>query len=184
MQERGRMQEGMIADITIFNPDTIAETATYMAGMRGSYTKGIPHVLVSGQLIIEDGVANTKLRAGQPIRYPLIEKGEIDLDLGDKPFQWHSDLKEGDFAPTNTPVPAAPKDVESAADASASLRLQAAKFAAAEAWGNGTPLDRYDPLFVPCLDLCCASGAAYPVNHPKLRPFAKQLLQRRMLQQN
>ena len=27
MQERGRMQEGMIADITIFNPDTIAETA-------------------------------------------------------------------------------------------------------------------------------------------------------------
>ena len=184
MQERGRMQEGMIADITIFNPDTIAETATYMAGMRGSYTKGIPHVLVSGQLIIEDGVANTKLRAGQPIRYPLIEEGEIDLDLGDKPFQWHSELKEGDFAPTNTPVPAAPKDVESAAEASASLRLQAAKFAAAEAWGNGTPLDPYDPLFVPCLDLCCASGAAYPVNHPKLRPFAQLLLQRSKLQKN
>ena len=34
MQERGRMQEGMIADITIFNPDTIAETATMKAGMR------------------------------------------------------------------------------------------------------------------------------------------------------
>ena len=28
MQERGRMQEGMIADITIFNPDTITETSS------------------------------------------------------------------------------------------------------------------------------------------------------------
>ena len=94
LQERGRMQEGMIADITIFDPDTIAETSSMKAGERGSYTAGIPYVIVSGQVIIDQGVANTKLRAGQPIRYDVITEGEIDLDLGDKPYQWHADLPE------------------------------------------------------------------------------------------
>ena len=69
------MQEGMIADITIFDPETIADTSTMKAGERGSYTKGIPFVLVSGQVVIDDGVANTKLRAGQPIRYEPITEG-------------------------------------------------------------------------------------------------------------
>jgi len=92
MEERGRMQEGMIADITMFDPDTIAETATMKMGERGSYTKGIPHVMVNGQLVIENGVANTDLRAGQPIRYELISEGTIELDYNDKPYQWHADL--------------------------------------------------------------------------------------------
>jgi len=94
MQERGRMQPGMIADITIFDPDTITETASMKAGMRGSYTRGIPHVIVDGQLVIENGVANTSILAGQPIRYELITEGEIDLDLNDKPYQWHADLPD------------------------------------------------------------------------------------------
>jgi hypothetical protein len=64
-------------------------------GMRGSYTKGIPYVLVNGQVIIDEGVANTKLRAGQPIRYALITDGKVDVsDLGDKKFQWHSELSK------------------------------------------------------------------------------------------
>ena len=29
MRKRGRMQEGMVADITIFNPETIRDNATY-----------------------------------------------------------------------------------------------------------------------------------------------------------
>ena len=174
MQERGRMQEGMIADITIFNPNTIAETATMKAGMRGSYTKGIPHVIVSGQVIIEDGVANTKLRAGKPIRYPVIKAGKIDLDLGDKPFQWHSDLKEGDFSPSNAP---APKKESSADSRSDLIRSQAAKLAAADAWGAERQATGNDRLVasVRCLKFCCASGMSYPLNHPKLRPYASQL---------
>ncbi len=75
MQDRGRMQEGMIADITIFNSDTIADTSTLKIGERGPYTRGIPYVLVNGQFVIEDSVANTKLRAGQPIRYDPITEG-------------------------------------------------------------------------------------------------------------
>jgi len=94
MQERGRMQEGMITDITIFNPETISDASTMKIGERGLFTKGIPYVLVSGQVIIDDGVANTKLRAGQPIRYAPITEGEIPelVDLGDKKYQWHADL--------------------------------------------------------------------------------------------
>ena len=109
MQERGRMQEGKIADITIFDPDTIAETSTMKTGERGSYTKGIPHVIVSGKLVIENGVANLKLRAGQPIRYEVITEGKIDLDLNDKEFQWHADLPGEEISThrdskTNAPV--------------------------------------------------------------------------------
>jgi len=96
MQERGRMQEGMIADITIFNPDTITETSTMKKGMNGSYTKGIPYVIVSGQVIIEDGVANTDLRPGKEIRYPIITNGKVDIDLGDKEFTWHADIETPD----------------------------------------------------------------------------------------
>jgi len=94
MQLRGRVQPGMVADITIFDPDTIAETSTMKQGERGSFTRGIPFVMVSGQLIIENGVANTDMRVGQPIRYPVITEGEIDLDLNDKQYQWHADLPD------------------------------------------------------------------------------------------
>ena len=93
MQERGRMQEGMIADITIFNPDTITETSSMKKGMNGSFTKGIPYVLVSGQIIIDDSVANTDLRPGQPIRYPVIAGDDVELELGDKEFSWHADIE-------------------------------------------------------------------------------------------
>jgi N-acyl-D-amino-acid deacylase len=95
MQERGRLQENMIADITIFNPKTIAEASSMKIGERGLPTKGISHVIVGGQLSIENGVANIKIRAGKAIRYPIIE-GEMitakDFDWGDKKYQWHADL--------------------------------------------------------------------------------------------
>ena len=91
MQERGRMQEGMIADITIFNPETIAETSSMKAGERGSFTKGIPYVMVGGQLVIDDGKENISIAPGQPIRYKP-KKGEINLEYNDKKYQWDADL--------------------------------------------------------------------------------------------
>jgi len=94
MQERGRLQPGMIADITMFNPNTIAETSTMAEGMRGSYTLGIPYVMINGKLAIDNGVANTELRAGQPIRYDVITEGENNTELNDKQHQWHSELPE------------------------------------------------------------------------------------------
>jgi hypothetical protein len=94
MQERGRMQEGMIADITIFNPETITDTSTMKKGERGSYTKGIPYVLVSGHAVIDNGVANTKKLVGQPIRYAPITEGEIVLEYDDAKYQWDADVKD------------------------------------------------------------------------------------------
>ncbi len=92
MQLRGRLQQGMIADITVFNPETIADAATMKMGERGLFTHGIPYVIVNGQVLIDNGVANTDIRPGQPIRYEVITEGDIDLDFDDKKYQWHADL--------------------------------------------------------------------------------------------
>ena len=164
----------MIADITIFDPQTVAEGSDYKTGMNGLPPKGLPHVIVNGQVIIEDGVADTNLRAGKPIRYPVIKEGEIDLDLGDKPFQWHADLEEGDFAPSNAVEPE--RDVP--ADTRSKQIQKSAKTSGAQ---NPMTEDGRPAAFTRCLNLCCVAGMSYPLNHPKLRPFADQLAHRQFL---
>ena len=71
MKERGRMQEGMVADITIFNPETVRENSTYKLGERALQPTGIPHVIVNGQFVLRDGKVDLDSRPGQPIRYPV-----------------------------------------------------------------------------------------------------------------
>jgi N-acyl-D-glutamate deacylase len=73
MQKRGRMQEGMIADITIFNPETVKPGSSYKNGEHGLPPAGIPHVLVNGQFVKRDNQA-TNVMAGVPIRYPVEEE--------------------------------------------------------------------------------------------------------------
>jgi len=70
MHERGRMQEGMIADIVIFDPEIVAERANYSAGQNGLPPVGLPHVIVNGVFVKRDGEA-TGVLAGLPIRYPV-----------------------------------------------------------------------------------------------------------------
>lgn len=76
MQERGRMQEGMIADIAIFDPATVTDNATYKAGEQGLPSTGIPYVIVNGQVVVDDSEFK-KVWAGQPIRFERREKGEF-----------------------------------------------------------------------------------------------------------
>ena len=64
----------MVADITVFNPDTITDNATYTLGEQGLPTTGIPHVLVDGQIVVKDSEV-LEVYAGQPMRYPVEEKG-------------------------------------------------------------------------------------------------------------
>lgn len=92
MQERGRMQEGMIADITIFNPKTVRDTADMKIGNRATQPTGIPHVLVSGNFAVRDGKSQLGARLGKPIRYKPITGGKISLSYDDKKYQWHADL--------------------------------------------------------------------------------------------
>ena len=69
MQERGRVQEGMVADITIFDPETISDSATYVPGENGLPSTGIPYVLISGVVKVKDSVVQDGVYPGQPIRH-------------------------------------------------------------------------------------------------------------------
>ena len=71
MQKRGRLQEGMVADITIFNPETVTENSDYAAGKNGLPTTGIPYVFVNGVVVVDDSTVLEGVTPGQPIRYPV-----------------------------------------------------------------------------------------------------------------
>ena len=100
MQVRGRMQEGMVADITIFDPKTIQDNATYVKGTLPS--TGIPHVLVNGVIIMKDSEPLPGVNPGQAIRFPVEEKGRFKNLSVD---QWHETFyvlpKEEDFGGAN-----------------------------------------------------------------------------------
>ncbi|MFT6770909.1 MAG: N-acyl-D-aspartate/D-glutamate deacylase [Congregibacter sp.] len=61
------MQERMIADITIFDPQTVTDNATYTHDSRPS--TGIDFVLVSGQVTVDAGRVRDDVFAGRPIRF-------------------------------------------------------------------------------------------------------------------
>jgi len=75
MQVRGRMQEGMVADIVMFDPKTVTDNATYEKGTLPS--TGIPHAIVNGIIVMKDSVPLERFEAGQPIRFEVQEKGRF-----------------------------------------------------------------------------------------------------------
>ncbi|MEP1596621.1 MAG: aminoacylase, partial [Halieaceae bacterium] len=77
MQERGRMQEGMVADITIFDPVNVTEHADFKSGTSGLPSTGIPYVLVNGVVVVKDSKVLKDVNPGQAIRFPLQEKGRF-----------------------------------------------------------------------------------------------------------
>ncbi|UCH58109.1 MAG: D-aminoacylase [Candidatus Bathyarchaeota archaeon] len=64
--DRGLLRPGMCADITVFNPGTITDTATYTDPEQ--YPIGIEHVIVNGEITVEAG-KHTGKRAGQVLRH-------------------------------------------------------------------------------------------------------------------
>jgi N-acyl-D-amino-acid deacylase len=73
LADRGELRAGAAADIVVFNPDTIAEVATYEEPRR--YPTGIEYVIVNGQIAAERGTqtparAGHLLRRGVPSRSP------------------------------------------------------------------------------------------------------------------
>ena len=76
MQVRGRMQEGMVADITIFDPETIRDNSTYAKGNLPS--SGIPYVIVNGVIVMKDSDPIPGVNPGQAIRFPVEEKGKFE----------------------------------------------------------------------------------------------------------
>jgi N-acyl-D-aspartate/D-glutamate deacylase len=66
MKRKGRIQIGMDADITIFDPTTVRERATFTEPAQ--YSKGIQYVLVNGVLIVEENRPLENVFPGQAIR--------------------------------------------------------------------------------------------------------------------
>jgi dihydroorotase/N-acyl-D-amino-acid deacylase len=71
--DRGRIKEGMIADLTLFNPDTIIDRATYERPHQ--YPLGIDTVIVNGQVVFAEGEW-TGTRAGRVIYRQESFRGE------------------------------------------------------------------------------------------------------------
>ncbi len=65
MTDRGRLQAGLAADITVFDPEMIGPRATYLQPVQVS--KGVYHVLVNGQIAMRDG-KQTEGRYGRFLR--------------------------------------------------------------------------------------------------------------------
>ena len=65
MRLKGRLQVGCDADITVFDPDTIIDTATFEADL--SFSEGVHHVLVGGTFVVKDGETVTGVYPGRPV---------------------------------------------------------------------------------------------------------------------
>ena len=78
---------GKVADLTLFNPKTVAARATYKVGENGLPLAGIPYVIVNGTIVVKEGEVLT-VKPGQPIRFPIEAKGrfqpvEVNTWLGE-----------------------------------------------------------------------------------------------------
>ena len=64
--DRGLLRPGQFADVTVFDPETVIDQATYLEPFQ--YSEGIDHVIVNGQLVLDDGKP-TGARPGRALRH-------------------------------------------------------------------------------------------------------------------
>lgn len=69
MKQRGRIQQGCIADLTLFDPESVTERATFSDAKLPS--EGIAHVIVGGTPVVSHGRIVEGSLPGKPIRAPL-----------------------------------------------------------------------------------------------------------------
>ena len=70
MQKRGRLQEGMLADIVVFDPETVTDNSTYEEGWKP--TTGMAAVIVNGTVVVSDDQV-LAVYPGQPVRFDPVE---------------------------------------------------------------------------------------------------------------
>jgi N-acyl-D-amino-acid deacylase len=67
IRDRGLLREGMLADIVVFDPETVADRATYEEPHQLSV--GVEHVFVNGVAVVRDG-EHTGALPGRIVRGP------------------------------------------------------------------------------------------------------------------
>ncbi len=72
LKKRGRIQEGCVADLTLFDPESVTERATFTDAKQPS--AGIPFVFVGGVPVVAQGEIVKGALPGKPIRAPLAKK--------------------------------------------------------------------------------------------------------------
>ncbi len=78
MDNRGYLREGMVADIVVFDPESLADHATFEEPFETS--SGVEWVLLSGNPAIADGVVQEQLH-GQPLRHrPATDATPVETD--------------------------------------------------------------------------------------------------------
>ena len=74
LKNKGKLSIGADADITIFNPDTIIDKATFGAGAL-TPPEGIEYVIVNGVITVSKGELVPDVMAGNPIRRTWVIEG-------------------------------------------------------------------------------------------------------------
>ncbi|WP_223034357.1 hypothetical protein [Hanstruepera marina] len=67
LKKRGRLQEGAVADITIFNPESVTDNAIAKIGENSLPSTGIPYVIVNEKVVVDDSKIQ-RIPAGVAIR--------------------------------------------------------------------------------------------------------------------
>jgi len=68
MRNKGRLQVGADADITVFDPDHVIDKATFERP--AEYSEGIPYVMVNGVWVVKNGEIQPGVHPGRGLRYP------------------------------------------------------------------------------------------------------------------
>ena len=69
MANKGRLQVGADADITLFDPATVMDQSTYMDAKIPA--RGIPFVIVNGTVVVDGGDLVTGAHPGAAVRAPI-----------------------------------------------------------------------------------------------------------------
>src|SRR5699024_10095042 len=80
--DRGYIAEGMKADVTIFDPETVIDNATFENPKQ--YAEGIEHVFVNGQLALTNGEL-TGVQAGEAVR--------VEPNMPSRPLNRYEDIQ-------------------------------------------------------------------------------------------
>ena len=69
LKNRGKIKQGYIADITVFNPKTVIDNATFVDPHQ--FPTGIEYVIVNGKITVKKG-EHTGERSGKILKYKTV----------------------------------------------------------------------------------------------------------------